>query len=307
MAIEPVRDGLWCIDLGFGGEPEVIAAYLIADGDEFALIETGPTSTVDALEAGVRAAGVEPQQISTVVVTHIHLDHAGAAGTLVDRYPNMHIYVHEVGAPHMEDPAKLIASARRIYGDRMDELWGPVVPVPADRLTAVRDGDRLSVGGAVLDILYTPGHASHHVAIVDNARREAFSGDVAAIRLPGFEHVRPATPPPDIELALWNDSLHRLAALHLNRIHLTHFGSFDDVAGHLEHTEAQLAAWAEFIETLSARGASLDELKSALQDRGENEVMSDAGSREAVRRYDLAAPTGMSVDGLLRYFRKRAT
>lgn len=301
-----LRDGLSLIDLDFQGQPGVIAAYLIEDAGEYALVEVGPASTLDALLAGIRQAGVDPAAISKLIVTHIHLDHAGAAGSLLQRYPHLQVYVHEVGAPHLEDPSKLLASAARIYGDRMGPLWGNVVAVPAAHITALADGDSMRIGHTKLVALYTPGHASHHVAYLDADRGEIFTGDVAAIRLQGFDYVRPATPPPDVDLELWTTSLDRLSERHPEVIHLTHFGSFTDVDPHLTAARAQLFAWAAFIEDLQTRGCDPDEMKAALKARADAEVLHAHHDPEAVRQYELAAPSGMSVDGYLRYFRKRA-
>jgi glyoxylase-like metal-dependent hydrolase (beta-lactamase superfamily II) len=301
-----LRDGLSLIDLDFQGHAGVIAAYLIEDTGEYALVEVGPTSTLEALLEGVREAGVAPEAISKLIVTHIHLDHAGAAGTLVERYPHLRVYVHEVGAPHLEDPSKLLASAARIYGDRMETLWGDVVAVPAANITAVSDGDIVRIGAIQLAALYTPGHASHHVAYLDADREELFTGDVAAIRLQGFDYVRPATPPPDVDLGLWTASLDRLLASRPRAIHLTHFGTFTDVDRHLTAAREQLFAWAAFIEDLQARKFEPDQIKAALRERADAEVLLAHNDPEAVRQYELAAPSGMSVDGYLRYFRKRA-
>jgi glyoxylase-like metal-dependent hydrolase (beta-lactamase superfamily II) len=254
---------------------------------------------------GVREAGVAPEAISKLIVTHIHLDHAGAVGTLVQRYPHLHVYAHEIGAPHLVDPSKLLSSATRIYGDRMEGLWGQVLAVPAANITALSDGDRVRIGTFELVALYTPGHASHHVAYLDEEHAEIFTGDVAAIRLQGFDYIRPATPPPDVDLALWSASLDRLGACNPRTIHLTHFGSFSDVGRHLAVTQEQLLAWAAFIEDLQTRNYEPDAMKAALKERADAEVQQAHNDPEALRQYELAAPSGMSVDGYLRYFRKR--
>ncbi len=300
-----LRDGPTLLDLDFQGHPGVIAAYVVADAGEYALVETGPTSTLETLLAGLEAIGLAPKDISKLLVTHIHLDHAGAAGTLVRRYPHLQVCVHEVGAPHLEDPSKLLASAQRIYGDRMESLWGEVVPVPPENVTRLSDGDTIQIGATQLIALYTPGHASHHIAYLDPDRQEIFTGDVAAIRLQRFDYVRPATPPPDVDLQLWSASLARLQAQRARAIHLTHFGSFTDVERHLTAARDQLFAWAAFIECRLARHHSVEEMKVALKERADTEVLQAHDDPGALRQYDLAAPTGMSVDGYLRYFRKR--
>lgn len=300
-----LRPGLSLIDLNFQGQPGVIAAYLVEDAGEYALVEVGPSSTLDALFEGIRAAGVTPGEISKLIVTHIHLDHAGAAGTLVRAYPHLQVYVHEIGARHLEDPSRLLVSAGRIYGDRMDRLWGEVVPVPSANLNALSDGEQVDIGDLHLAAWHTPGHASHHIAYFDADHLEVFTGDVAAIRLQGFDYVRPATPPPDVDLELWDASLNRLGALQARAFHLTHFGSFTDVDYHLDSARKQLSSWARLVTDMQAHGHNPEQIKVMLQDHADAEVMLAHNSPEAKRQYDLAAPTGMSVDGLLRYLRRQ--
>ncbi|MBA2364740.1 MAG: MBL fold metallo-hydrolase, partial [Chloroflexia bacterium] len=188
------------LDLRFQGEAEAIASYLLIGAEDAALIETGPTSTLGSLMAGLAAAGVAPDRVTKVLLTHIHLDHAGAAGSLMRLLPNASVYVHAAGAHHLIDPAKLLASAQRIYGKHMDRLWGEVLPVPAERVVVLDDGERIIAGGRELTALYTPGHASHHIAYWDATGRGIYTGDAAGIRLPGGEAVLPPTPPPDLDL-----------------------------------------------------------------------------------------------------------
>jgi glyoxylase-like metal-dependent hydrolase (beta-lactamase superfamily II) len=305
-SVEKVREGLHIIDLDFQGEPGVIAAYLLESAGEYALVEVGPTTTLEALLAGIRTVGVEPAAISKLIVTHIHLDHAGAAGSLIRRFPSMRLYVHEIGAPHTIDPSKLLASAERIYGDQMGPLWGEVVPVPSESITTLRDGDTIAVGAARLAVLYTPGHASHHVVFHDLDHNDVFTGDVTAVRLQGYDHVRPATPPPDVDLDLWTGSLERLRSLQPAAVYLTHYGAFRDVETHLHRARSQLYAWADFVEGLQKQDLPRDEMKAQMKERADAEVRADHDDPEAIRRYEFAAPAGMSVDGYLRYFRKRA-
>jgi len=304
--IAAVRPGLHCIDLHFQGEPGVIAAYLLESGGENILIESGPSSTLPALLDGLTEIGVPMEAVSKLLVTHVHLDHAGAAGTLIRRYPNLQLLVHEVGAPHMIDPTKLVSSATRIYGDRMESLWGDFEPVPPERLTALTDQSTVSVGSVTLEALYTPGHASHHVVYYNRERGEVFSGDVAAVRLQRFDYVRPPTPPPDIDLSAWVHSLHRVRDLQADTLLLTHFGSFSDTAEHLAETERQLYAWAAIIEGELRAGAEVGAIKRALKEHADREVRALGSDSQAVDRYELASPSGMSVDGYLRYFRQLA-
>jgi glyoxylase-like metal-dependent hydrolase (beta-lactamase superfamily II) len=192
-------DGVWLIDLGFQGYGGVVAAYLLWDGEEAALIETGPTATLPALLAGVRAAGVDPARLRHLLVTHIHLDHSGGAGVLARELPEVRVYVHPVGAPHLIDPSRLVASAARLYGDRMDALWGEVAPVPAERVIELTDGATVAVAGRTLTALATPGHASHHHCYWDPARAALFTGDVGGVRMAGTNFACPPPPPPELD------------------------------------------------------------------------------------------------------------
>jgi glyoxylase-like metal-dependent hydrolase (beta-lactamase superfamily II) len=297
--------GVRVFDLDFQGLPGVIAAYLIEDAGERALIEVGPGSTLETLLAQLRAAGVEPESISKLLVTHIHLDHAGASGSFIHRHPQAQLFVHEIGAPHMVDPAKLLRSATRIYGDMMDTLWGEFLPVPEDRITALSDGDQIQVGDRTFEVLYTPGHASHHVAFHDPERGVVFAGDAAAVRLQGFSFVRPPTPPPDIDLELWSQSIERMRALRPKTLYLTHFGPFQDVDAHLDQARQRLYEWGELVRKAAESGQDRPEIADNLRLHGDRELLKQTNDATALERYELSAPYGMTVDGYLRYFAKR--
>lgn len=303
-SVTELGSGLYCIDLEFGGLPGVIASYLLEGNGEYALIETGPTTTIDTLLRGLRYLNVDPRDIRNLLVTHIHLDHAGAAGVLIDRFPEMQLYVHEVGAPHLIDPSKLLASASRIYGDRMGPLWGDVLPVPERNAHVVTDGDRVTAASHKLQVVYTPGHASHHVVYRDEVTNDVYAGDVAGVRLQNFDTIRPPTPPPDIDLEAWKDSLSRIAAMDPRRLLLTHYGPHDNVEQHLQNTESRLDEWADVVRKDFETGTERDEVVQHLQTFARMDV---AGSDDpsASERYELATPTYMSADGLLRYFRKQ--
>jgi glyoxylase-like metal-dependent hydrolase (beta-lactamase superfamily II) len=283
----------------------VIASYLIDDAGERALVEIGPTSTLARLLAALESLSIPPESVSKLLVTHIHLDHAGAAGIFIGHFPQAQLFVHEVGAPHMIDPSKLLTSATRIYGDMMDHLWGAVEPVPADNVTPLTDGDTITIGNRKLTALYTPGHASHHVVYRDPARDAVFTGDVAAVRLQGLDYVRPPTPPPDLDIELWSRSLERLRALQARTLYLTHFGPFTDVESHLGQARERLYAWADLVAEAVDRGEEREQIIDGLQRHGDQEIIQATNDPSALERYELATPYGMTVDGLLRYFRKR--
>ncbi len=292
------------IDLQFQGVQKVVAAYLLETDDGLALIETGPSSTLAALEAGVKALGRELADIRYLLVTHVHLDHAGAAGLLMQRNADARLYVHEIGAPHSIDPTNLVRSATRIYGDQMERLWGEVVPVPADRVIAVADGETVAVGGRTLTVLYTPGHASHHVAFHDPLHNVAFTGDVAGIRIPPSPDTLPPTPPPDIDIALWHQSIRRLRDLAPERMLLTHFGVVNDVQVHLDRLDRRLDEWVALVESFVTDGIERDTMVDRLIAHVAAQMESD-GTTSVSQQTALATPYGMAVDGLLRYLRKR--
>jgi glyoxylase-like metal-dependent hydrolase (beta-lactamase superfamily II) len=304
-AVIDLGEGLHAIDLEFQGRPGVIAGYLLEDSGEFALIETGSASTLSSLFAGLESLNLGVESLSKLLVTHIHLDHAGASGTLIERYPHLRLYVHEIGAKHLIDPTALLKSATRIYGGQMGRLWGEVVPVPEDNIHLLEEGDAVMVGKRRLDVLYTPGHASHHVVFHDTEYGVVFVGDVAAIRMPGYDYILPPTPPPDIDLELWSQSLERVRGLHPKTIYLTHFGPFSDVEAHLTRTRDQLHAWGDVVRGALERGQEREEIRRTLQQHAIREITETTGDENAVGRYATAGPFGMSADGYIRYFQKK--
>ena len=304
-AARQLDDDLWMLDLDFQGSPGVIAAFLITGDDGHTLIETGPGSTVSALERGITAAGARLDDVTQLAVTHIHLDHAGAAGTLLRRLPDARLLVHPFGAAHMIDPSKLIASATRIYGDAMDRLWGAFEPCPADRVITVDDDAELRCGRRTLRALHTPGHASHHIAWADLERRTAFTGDVAGVRLGPNPYLRPPTPPPDIDVDAWHQSAHRLRSLGLRALDLTHFGRITDSANHLDNLVRTLDEWVAWTGERLRRGEDPATIADELMKKGEIDVIRSGGSGRDAAAYELATPSKMSVDGVARYLKRR--
>ena len=303
VQLEP---GVFLIDLDFQGYAGAVAAYLLVDGDDLTLVETGPGSTLPALRAGLTSLGYAVAELSRIVVTHIHLDHAGAAGTLMREAPRARFYVHPAGSAHMRDPSKLIASATRIYGDAMERLWGAFEPVPADRMAELADGEAIRCGGRTLAALHTPGHAVHHVALHDRDAGLVFTGDVAGVRLGGVPYVRPPTPPPDIDLDAWRASVARLRAARPRRLLLTHFGAFDDVEWQLDDLMARLHNWTGWIEArLEAAGVDAAAVVPALRARGDAELARVGASAAVAEGYELATPAHMTVTGVQRWLRKR--
>jgi glyoxylase-like metal-dependent hydrolase (beta-lactamase superfamily II) len=289
------------LDLRFQNQPEAIAAFLLLGPGGPALVETGPGSTLPALENALARFGLEPAHIPDVLVTHIHLDHAGAAGWWARQGARVH--VHHVGAPHLIDPAKLLASARRIYGETMEPLWGEYLAAPAERVHALHDGDVIDAGGLKFTALDTPGHARHHM--VYQLEDVAFTGDLAGIRLSGRPYTRLPTPPPEFELETWLASLERVRALKFGRLYLTHFGPVDDVDAHWETVASLLPQVARRVRDAMGRGLERDAVVAEVV-AWEDERQSVGGLTDEDRdRYAGVGPVGMSVDGILRYWKKR--
>lgn len=303
--VTEVSGNLSIIDLRFQGRKHAIASYLIADSHDAALIESGPGSTLESLLNGLETAGVPRERVTKLLLTHIHLDHAGAAGSLTKLLPNATVYAHGIGAPHLIDPSKLLRSAARIYGDEMDRLWGEALPVPEDRLVVVADGDRVRLPGRELEVLYTPGHASHHVAFWDGESREVFTGDVAGVRLPGTDRVMPPTPPPDLNLEEWSTSIDRLLELGPHTLYLTHFGPAQDPGRHMEELRARLYDWSELILEGLREGADERELAGILEERADRALGESIENPEIRARFRLVSGYAMNVAGYVRYFKKR--
>jgi glyoxylase-like metal-dependent hydrolase (beta-lactamase superfamily II) len=270
------------IDVRHLGRERVIGCWQV---DEV-LIDPGPESAIEGL-----LEGLGDWQPRALLLTHIHLDHAGATGTLVRRWPDVEVYVHEIGAPHLADPSKLLSSAERLYGDRMQALWGEVAPVPEANLRPLAGGE--DVLG--FRVAYTPGHASHHVSFLHSATGRAFVGDVAGVRIPPCRLVLPPTPPPDIEVEAWVRSLDIVEEWRAESIGITHFGSIDAPAEHLQAMRAELGAAAGLARELSA-----PEFERMLRGRM-------SGCDESVEQaFIQAMPPEQHWQGLRRYWDKRA-
>lgn len=236
--------GLTMVDVKYRGRPGYIAACVIDTGDGLALVDPGPAVSLDGVRRGLDLLGADVGDVTRILLTHIHLDHAGGTGTLVRENPAIRVFVHERGARHLADPARLLESATRLYGDRMAEMWGEVAPVPAGQITALVGGEQLALGSRPVRVAYTPGHAVHHVSYLDQASGFAFVGDAAGLLLVGGRFLMPVTPPPDIDLEAWRASHQAIRKLKPARLFHTHFGPGDDPATHLERHLGMLEDWA---------------------------------------------------------------
>ncbi len=295
-----VQTHIYTLDLNFQGRSQAIASYLIKHSAGAVLIESGPGSTIEALERGLAEHGLTVQDITHVLLTHIHLDHAGAAGWLARQ--GAQIYVHPVGAPHMLHPEKLLASAARIYGDKMDTLWGEFLAVPEDQLTVVQDEEEIPIGNLRFLPLNTPGHAEHHYAYL--FEDICFTGDVGGVRIPGYQYLRVPMPPPEFHLERWQESLKRLRQVKFNRIAPTHFGIFDDPEWQLRTMEKSLDDVERWLEKTMPSAPPIEALRQQFTEWMEAQGRGVGLSDDVIRSYALANPLGMSADGLQRYWRK---
>jgi glyoxylase-like metal-dependent hydrolase (beta-lactamase superfamily II) len=257
------------------------------------------------LREQLAAHGLRLSDVNEILLTHIHLDHAGATGTLVRQNPRLNVYVHEVGATHLHTPERLLKSAARLYGDTMQKLYGEFLPVPSENLRPLSGGENLCLAGRSFRVLYTPGHASHHVTYFDEREGTAFVGDTGGISVNGHPFILPATPPPDISIELWDESLDAIRKLCPQRLFLTHFGFSDRPSEHIEHYRSRLHHWSERTASLLASG--LDE--EACIQKFSDEVAAEAATYltpEQLAHYSFAAALNLSWIGLARYHRKRA-
>jgi glyoxylase-like metal-dependent hydrolase (beta-lactamase superfamily II) len=288
------------LDLNFQGRSHAIAAFLIRYADGAILIESGPGSTLSALQACLMKEGLSPRDITHVLLTHIHLDHAGAAGWLAQQ--GAEIFVHPVGAPHMLNPEKLIASATRIYGDRMETLWGEFLPVPEIQLKVPNDAEVVKIGALEFLPINTPGHAEHHYSYL--FEDVLFCGDIGGVRIPGYPYLRVPMPPPELHLERWHESIARLRKETFAHIAPTHFGIFDDPIWQLEEVEKGLDSASRWLEATMPANPPIEELRQSFTDWMMAEGEKIGLDEEVVKAYELANPLGMSADGLLRYWKK---
>ena len=295
------------IDLLYGGRPQVIAAFLVEGPEGLALVETGPESTLEVLLAGIEEAGFSASDIGDVFVTHIHLDHAGAAGWWAANHGSK-VHVHPRGARHLVNPSRLLASATMVYGDLMDTLWGGMTPAPEANVNAVEDGGRVQAAGLEFEAIDTPGHARHHHVWV--VADEGFAGDVAGARLPGSDFLSVTSAPPQFDLPAYEESIDRLLARDFDRLHLTHFGTIENVEEHLSAYRCEVRAAAEFVrDRMKDGGGDPDAI-----DAGALQVIYQAWNLERAfqggvpnsvwQQYEMANPSSMCADGLRLYFEK---
>ncbi len=301
-----VAPGITAIDTFMGGRERYTAAYLL-NATEPALVETGPGTSVEPVTRALDALGIGSDALAHVVLTHIHLDHAGGVGALAAAFPRATIWVHGRGARHLAEPARLVASATRVYGaDRMATLFGPVEPVPADRIQVFDGGASLDLGGRSLTALDTPGHASHHLAIVDSATGVVFTGDALGIHVPALPILRPATPPPDFDLDLAIASIERIRSVDPSTLLFAHFGPIADVERTCDLAVRKLRTWTTTVERAMERTSDVDEIVEVLAREAAAEIVTGAEAQLDLDRLETLAGIRMNALGIMRYLAQRA-
>lgn len=298
-----LTSGMSWIDLEFQGRPQAIAAAVLQAAGGVAIVDPGPSTCLGALERGLERRGIGLRDVTHLLLTHIHLDHAGAAGTIVRAHPHVLVMVHERGAPHMAHPGRLLESAARLYGERMQELWGEFAPVPPANLVALRGGERVVAGGRTFDVAYTPGHASHHVSYFEASSGVAFVGDTAGVTI-GGGYVLPPTPPPDIDLDRWRESVGRIRDWSPGTLFLTHFGPVMSVDPHLQTLLEHLDLLARWVRALLDEPGTDEQRCAQFLDQLRHELRRHMTEAQ-MASYPIAAPFEQLWLGLARYWRKR--
>ena len=293
------------VDLNFCGTPKAIATGVYGGDAGVVLVDPGPGSCIDTLTGLLKAQGIRVSDIQTILITHIHLDHAGATGLLVRDNPKIRVYVHEKGAPHVIDPSKLVNSANQLWGvEGVARLWGQVIPVPQENLHVLGDHDRITAGGHVFDVRYTPGHASHHVSYFDEGTGIVWAGDTAGLRFTSQVFTLPPTPPPDIDLEAWRESIAKLRAWSPETVFITHFGPYGNVPEHLDHLESSLAD----VAAMAKRAIDSNASDEAKYEQFKSDVL--AYIRRAVPETEMTpleqvGPLEFNWRGLVRYWKKK--
>jgi glyoxylase-like metal-dependent hydrolase (beta-lactamase superfamily II) len=300
-----LASGIDYIDVEFLGFPGIIATAVLHGAAGVALIDPGPSTSLPNLRRALAHRGIEVRDVRQILLTHIHLDHGGGTGSLLKENPAIEVFVHERGAPHLVDPGKLVASAGRLYGQDMDRLWGEILAVPDNAIRVLQGGERVVAAGRLLDVAYTPGHASHHVSFFEPSAGIAFVGDTAGVRRGSGAYVMPASPPPDIDLELWRESEARILAWAPDTLFLTHFGPFHGARPHFQQLMERVAEWSRLVRRLIADDRLTED---ARQDQFVAEAAQELRRVVGVQEADLYGRAGglhYSWQGLARYWRKK--
>jgi glyoxylase-like metal-dependent hydrolase (beta-lactamase superfamily II) len=290
------------VDLEFRSRSRYLASCVLVCGPEVAILDPGPASTLDVLQRKLHEMGIRFSDISTVLLTHIHLDHAGATGTLVEKNPNVRVLVHERGAKHLADPTQLLKSVSRVFGASGEEFWGPIKPVPLQNLKTLAGGEQILVGTREFEVLYTPGHAKHHVSYFERGSEIAFVGDALGIRT-NNAFVYPATPPPDIDLQQLYESADLLESRDPKRLFLTHFGLMEEVKWHFADFRDRLGRWAEFVRQSLLQPVD-DERRAKLFSEMAGAEAASLISESEAQWFTKSVSSSQNWYGLARYWRR---
>jgi glyoxylase-like metal-dependent hydrolase (beta-lactamase superfamily II) len=283
--------------------PQVICVVLIeAAPDNLIMIDCGPANVFDNVVNELRKRGLNPERVRHLFATHIHLDHNGGAWRWQREFGTI-VHVHPKGAPHLIEPARLVGSATRIYGDQMDHLWGPIEGIPEHAVQVTQDAEVIQVDSLGLQVVETPGHAQHHNAYWLSSERLLFAGDIAGVAI-GNGPILPPCPPPDIDIEAWHSSLAKVQQLNPERLCLTHFGLFTNPEAHLKELRDRLSAWAEWMRNALRTGKSEEAIIPQFQELTEQEILRSGVGPKGVTVYEQADPASMSVTGLCRYWKK---
>ena len=302
--ISDLGDDVYSIDTQMAGHTGITASYLIR-GSRPCLVETGTALSAPTVVSALAELGVTASDLATVVVTHIHLDHAGGVGDIAAAFPHAQVVVHERGARHLADPTKLVASATRVFGPNMDRLFGPLIATPAERLTTLSDTGEIDLGeGRRLESFHNPGHASHHVALVDSQTGDLYTGDAAGVFVPDTQEIRPATPPPDFDLHLALSSLHRMHEASPTRLLFSHFGPVTDVDRVFEESEAELHYWVEQVSQAYHAGLDLEHAVAMVHEKDRERHHDFFSDPDRVAKFEELSSTQAQVSGIWRWLEK---
>jgi glyoxylase-like metal-dependent hydrolase (beta-lactamase superfamily II) len=304
--VTPLGHEVFQIDTRMAGYDGITAGYLIR-GDRPCLVETGTAPSAPVVRDALAALGIGPADLATVVVTHIHLDHAGGAGDIAAMFPAAQIAVHQRGARHLADPSRLMAGARMVYGAALERLFGVLAPVPAERIVALDDTGTVDLGGGRrLDSHYSPGHAKHHVGLLDSATGDLYVGDAAGVYMPDTGDIRPATPPPDFDLAAALASVRRFAALRPARLLFSHYGPVDQVSETLDRSAEEINVWVEETRRARTAGLDLDHAVAMVRDRTLDRYAATSPDADPAlaERFERVSSARGSVEGIMQWLDK---